>query len=302
MNTWLVRGKALSLEHPLVMGILNTTPDSFSDGGKYYSSDAAVARAEEMLAEGADIIDVGGESTRPGAAAISEEDELRRVIPVVRGIAAARPDATISIDTTKTVVARAAIEAGAHIVNDVSGLRFDPAIAGVCATTRAGLVLMHSRGDDVTELASFEHASYGDVVSDVQAELDDAFAIALEAGVPRESIALDPGIGFAKRGVHSLSLLGSLPTLAALGYPILVGVSNKRFIGEITGVTDPARRTAGTLGANVAALALGARIFRVHEVRPAREALDVAWAILHGVSAGIATEGVTVPAADTHRR
>jgi dihydropteroate synthase len=282
MKYWSVRGKELSLDRPLVMGILNTTPDSFSDGGTYYASDAAVARAGEMLAEGADIIDVGGESTRPGAAAISEEDELRRVIPVVRGIASRHPQATISIDTTKTVVARAALDAGAHIVNDVSGLRFDPAIAGVCATTRAGLVLMHSRGDDVTELASFEHASYSDVVADVRAELDDAFSIALEAGVSRDAIALDPGIGFAKRGDHSLGLLGGLPTLAALGYPILVGVSNKRFIGEITGVADPARRTAGSIGANVSALALGARIFRVHEVRPAREALDVAWAILSG--------------------
>lgn len=263
------------------MGILNTTPDSFSDGGRYYPSDAALERASEMLAEGADIIDVGGESTRPGAAAISEDDELRRVIPVVRGIASRHPEATISIDTTKTVVARAAIDAGAHIVNDVSGLRFDPAIAGVCGSTGAGLVLMHSRGDDITELASFHHASYGDVVNDVRVELDEAFTIALEAGVRPESIALDPGIGFAKRGAQSLALLAGLRTLASLGYPILVGVSNKRFIGEITGVTDPALRGAGTLGANVSALTLGARIFRVHEVRPAREALDVAWAILN---------------------
>lgn len=281
MHSWSVRGKNLSLSRPLVMGILNTTPDSFSDGGRYYPSDAALERASEMLAEGADIIDVGGESTRPGAAAISEDDELRRVIPVVRGIASRHPEATISIDTTKTVVARAAIDAGAHIVNDVSGLRFDPAIAGVCGSTGAGLVLMHSRGDDITELASFHHASYGDVVNDVRVELDEAFTIALEAGVRPESIALDPGIGFAKRGAQSLALLAGLRTLASLGYPILVGVSNKRFIGEITGVTDPALRGAGTLGANVSALTLGARIFRVHEVRPAREALDVAWAILN---------------------
>jgi dihydropteroate synthase len=281
MHSWSVRGKDLSLSRPLVMGILNTTPDSFSDGGRYYPSDAALARASEMLAEGADIIDVGAESTRPGAAAISEDDELRRVIPVVRGIASRHPEATISIDTTKTVVARAAVEAGAHIVNDVSGLRFDPAIAGVCGSTGAGLVLMHSRGDDITELASFHHATYGDVVNDVRVELDEAFTIALEAGVRPESIALDPGIGFAKRGAQSLALLAGLRTLASLGYPILVGVSNKRFIGEITGVTDPALRGAGTLGANVSALTLGARIFRVHEVRPAREALDVAWAILN---------------------
>lgn len=281
MHSWSVRGKDLSLSRPLVMGILNTTPDSFSDGGRYYPSDAALARASEMLAEGADIIDVGGESTRPGAAAISEDDELRRVIPVVRGIASRHPEATISIDTTKTVVARAAIDAGAHIVNDVSGLRFDPAIAGVCGSTGAGLVLMHSRGDDITELASFDHATYADVVNDVRVELDGAFTLALEAGVRPSSIALDPGIGFAKRGAQSLALLAGLRTLASLGFPILVGVSNKRFIGEITGVTDPAMRGAGTLGANVSALTLGARIFRVHEVRPAREALDVAWAILN---------------------
>ncbi len=262
------------------MGILNTTPDSFSDGGKFYSSDAAIGRASEMVGEGADIIDVGGESTRPGAAAISEEDELRRVLPVVRGIARQHPDATISIDTTKTVVAGAALEAGAHIVNDVSTLRFDPAIAGVCAVSGAGLVLMHSRGDDVTELASFAHAAYDDVVQEVRAELDEALCIALEAGVRRESIALDPGIGFAKRGAHSIALLARLDAVAEPGYPILVGLSNKRFIGEITGVAEPTHRLAGTLGACVSALALGARIFRVHEVRPAREALDVAWTVL----------------------
>jgi len=282
MSRWVVRGRELSLSRPLVMGILNTTPDSFSDGGRYYPTEAAVARASEMLAEGADIIDVGGESTRPGAAAISEDDELRRVVPVVRGIASRHPDATISIDTTKTVVARAAVDAGAHIVNDVSGLRFDPAIAGVCATHGAGLVLMHSRGDDVTELASFEHAAYDDVVREVCAELEDAFTIALEAGVRRDAIAFDPGIGFAKRGAHSLVLLARLGDLASLGYPILVGVSNKRFIGEITGVAEPAQRQAGTLGAIVSALTLGAHIFRVHDIRPAREALDVAWAILNG--------------------
>ena len=264
------------------MGILNTTPDSFSDGGRYFSSDAAIAHADAMLADGADIIDVGGESTRPGAAAISEEDELRRVIPVVQALASRFPGATISIDTTKTVVARAALDAGAHLVNDVSGLRFDPAIAGVCATTGAGLVLMHSRGDDVTELASFEHARYGDVAQEVRAELCASLDIAIEAGVDRASIALDPGIGFAKRGAHSIALLNGLGSLAALGHPLLVGLSNKRFIGDITGVADPAARLAGTLGANVSALTRGARIFRVHEVRPAREALDVAWAILQG--------------------
>jgi dihydropteroate synthase len=282
MKTWSVRGREISLEKPLIMGILNTTPDSFSDGGRYVSSDAAESHADEMIRAGADVIDVGGESTRPGAAAVSEEDELRRVLPVVQRIARQFPDVAISIDTTKRVVARAALEAGAHIVNDVSGLRYDPAIAGVCAKAGAGLVLMHSRGEDITELASFDHARYGDVVTEVLDELSVAVAIAREAGVGDASLAVDPGIGFAKTCEHSLAMLAGLPRLATWGMPVLVGVSNKRFIGDITGVREPAGRLHGTQGAIVSALALGARIFRVHEVRPAREALDVAWAVLGG--------------------
>jgi dihydropteroate synthase len=186
----------------------------------------------------------------------------------------------LSIDTTKTAVARVALDAGVHIVNDVSALRFDPGIAGVCGRSGAGLVLMHSRGEDITELASFERATYADVGREVREELAESIALAREAGVSAECIAVDPGIGFAKRSEHSLDVLNSLPLLAELGQPILVGVSNKRFIGEITGVREPAARTSGTLGACVSALALGARIFRVHEVRAVREALDVAWAIV----------------------
>ena len=262
------------------MGILNVTPDSFSDGGRFVSGDAAVARAAELIAQGADIVDIGGESTRPGAAAVDAETEIRRVAPVIERILEGSPDAVISIDTTKTAVARAALETGAHIVNDVSALRFDPGIAGVCGRAGAGLVLMHSRGADVTELATFEHADYADVTEAVRRELSEAVALAEEAAVARECIAIDPGIGFAKRSEHSLEALRGLPRLAALGLPILVGVSNKRFIGEITGIREPAARINGTLGACVSALALGARIFRVHEVRAAREALDVAWAIV----------------------
>jgi dihydropteroate synthase len=262
------------------MGILNVTPDSFSDGGRYVTGDAAIARASQLIEEGADILDVGGESTRPGAATVDADTELRRVLPVVERILSNVPAAVLSIDTTKTAVARAAIAAGVHIVNDVSALRFDPGIAGVCARTGAGLVLMHSRGEDITELASFEHASYTDVGREVCEELAQSIALASEAGVAPESIAVDPGIGFAKKSEHSLDALQALPLLAGLGHPILVGVSNKRFIGEITGVRDPAARINGTLGACVSALALGARIFRVHEVRAAREALDVAWAVV----------------------
>ena len=262
------------------MAILNVTPDSFSDGGLYVAGDAAIAHGNALLEQGADIIDVGGESTRPGAAAVDDETELRRVMPVVERLARDLPQAVISVDTTKTVVARAALEGGAHVVNDVSALRFDPAIAGVCARLGAGLVLMHSRGADITELASFAHARYDHVAGEVAGELGTAVAIAREAGVPAASIVLDPGIGFAKRSEHSLAALAGLPTLAAMGFPVLVGVSNKRFIGEITGVREPSARQAGTLGACVSALALGARIFRVHDVRPAREALGVAWEIL----------------------
>lgn len=262
------------------MGILNVTPDSFSDGGQFLAGDAAAARANELMAQGADIIDVGGESTRPGAASVDAETEIRRVVPVIERIAGHSAEAVISIDTTKAAVARAAVQAGAHIVNDVSALRFDPGIAGTCGRAGAGLVLMHSRGDDVTELATFEHARYADVGSEVRSELAQAIALAEETGIARDSIAIDPGVGFAKRSEHSIEALRALPRLAELGLPILVGVSNKRFIGEITRVREPAARLCGTLGACVSALALGARIFRVHEVRAAREALDVAWAIV----------------------
>ena len=277
---WRVRGRTLPLDRPLVMGILNITPDSFSDGGRYVTGDEAIARARELIDQGADIIDVGGESTRPGATSVDTDMEVRRVLPIVERILGEAPGAVLSIDTTKTAVARAALDAGVHIVNDVSALRFDPGIAGVCAKTAAGLVLMHSRGEDVTELASFEHATYVDVGSEIRDELAESIALARDVGVAAECIAVDPGIGFAKKSGHSLEALHALPVLAELGHPILVGVSNKRFIGEITGVRDPAARTSGTLGACVSALALGARIFRVHEVRAAREALDVAWAIV----------------------
>ena len=279
-TVWSVRGRRLALDRPVVVGILNVTPDSFSDGGQYVTGDAAVARAASLIEAGADIIDVGGESTRPGATSVDADTEIRRVMPILERILRELPGAVLSIDTTKTAVARVALEAGVHIVNDVSALRFDPGIAGVCAKAGAGLVLMHSRGEDITELASFDRAVYADVGREVRDELATAIDLAREAGVPSDRIAVDPGIGFAKRSEHSLDALRCLPLLAELRYPILVGVSNKRFIGEITGVTEPAARTCGTLGACVSALALGARIFRVHQVRAAREALDVAWAIV----------------------
>jgi dihydropteroate synthase len=276
---WLVRGRELTIDHPFVMGIVNATPDSFSDGGRYADSDAAVAHAVELLDEGADIIDIGGESTRPGAMPVGVAEELARVVPVVAGIARARPDALISVDTVKSAVAREAIASGAHIVNDVSGLRLDPELPRLCAEHGVGLVIMHSRGT-VSEMAGFDRATYSDVATDVMRELEAAMSVAEGAGVSRAAIAVDPGIGFSKRSRDSVEMLRAIPRLAAWGRPVLVGTSRKRFLGEITGVREPAGRLNGTLGANVGALALGARIFRVHDVREHREALDVAWELL----------------------
>jgi dihydropteroate synthase len=278
---WQIRGRSLKLDRPLLMGIVNVTPDSFSDGGRFFSSDADVfAHVVSLIEDGADIIDVGGESSRPGAVPVAAKDELRRVIPIIERVARDRPDAVISIDTVKSSVAQAALEAGAHIVNDVSGLRLDPGIASVCAKSGAGLVVTHSRGNTISELGTYTHASYSAVVPEVLAELRKRVESARIGGVADACIAVDPGIGFAKKGAHSLAMLGALPQLAAWGFPILIGVSRKRFIGELTGVQNPVGRLGGTLGANVAALARGAHIFRVHDVRAAREALDVAWAIL----------------------
>jgi dihydropteroate synthase len=263
------------------MGILNVTPDSFSDGGDFFSIENALARAETMVAEGADIIDVGGESTRPqGARPVDADEERRRVLPVITALRSRFSQVAISIDTVKADVAADALREGATIVNDVSAFRLDPRMPHVCAEAGAGVVLMHSRGG-VSDMATFEHATYGpDVMGEVIDELLPRAQAAEAAGVQREAIVLDPGIGFSKRGAHSVAVLSELPRLTEMGYPVLIGVSRKRFIGEITGVREAAQRIHGTTGANVMALAGGARIFRVHDVGAARQALDVAWAIL----------------------
>jgi len=278
--TWRVKGAALALTRPLIMGILNVTPDSFSDGGRFFSRDAAVEHATRMRDEGADIIDVGGESTRPqGAAAVDAAEEIRRVIPVIGAIADRVSGVVVSVDTVKADVARAAAEAGAQIVNDVSGFRLDPRMGEICAGTGAGVVLMHSRGG-VTDMGTYAHAEYSDVVAEVLAELRQRVDAARRAGVARDRVAVDPGIGFAKRGEHSLNMLAALPALAEWGYPVVVGVSRKRFLGELAEVSEPAARVHATVGANVAALHRGARVFRVHDVAANRQALDVAWAIM----------------------
>jgi dihydropteroate synthase len=280
--SWRLRGAALPLGRPRVMGILNVTPDSFSDGGRFRGAEPALARAREMVAEGADLIDVGGESTRPGARAVSVQEEMARVLPVVAAIRA-ELDVPLSIDTRHAGVARRALDAGADVVNDVSALD-DPEMAGVVAELGAGLVLMHMRGTPATMQSL---AVYGDVAAEVAAELEPRLARALAAGIDAERIVLDPGVGFAKTAEQNLELIARLEVLVPLGRPLLLGPSRKTFIGELLGVA-PGGRDAGTVGACVAGLARGARIFRVHEVRAVRQALDVADAIFRAGEPAVA--------------
>ena len=282
---WRVGDTGIPLDRPIVMGILNVTPDSFSDGGRFDDPARAVEQGAKMIAEGADIIDVGGESTRPqGATPVSAADERARVVPVIRELARRFPATTLSIDTVKSEVAAAALGAGARIVNDVSGFRLDPRMAALCAGERCGVVLMHSRGD-VSTMGTYEHALYDDVVPAVLDELRASLDVALASGIDIGAIVLDPGLGFAKRSEHSLAMIAALPRIAALGAPVLIGASRKRFIGDLTGVRDPSARQYGTVGANVAGLLLGAQIFRVHDVAPSRQALDVAWAVMAAAGA-----------------
>jgi dihydropteroate synthase len=277
--TWQLRHRPLILDHPVVMGIVNVTPDSFSDGGQFFSASTALAQAAKLVAEGAEILDIGGESTRPQhAEPVAVDEELRRVLPVVRALAAERPDTIISVDTVKAAVAEAAIEAGAQIVNDVSGLTLDKEMVGVCAAAEAGVIIMHSRGD-VTSMATYEHATYANFLDEMLDELHGRVVAAERGGIKRERIAVDPGIGFSKRAEHSLHALACLERLVAWGYPVIVGASRKRFVGQLTGDVAPARRMWGSVGAAVAAYERGANVLRVHDVGPTRQALDVVAAI-----------------------
>jgi dihydropteroate synthase len=256
-----------------VMGVVNVTPDSFSDGGVHLDPGAAVAAARRMLAEGAAIVDVGGESTRPGSAGVSAEGELRRVEPVLEALSGE----PVSIDTSKAVVAARALELGAELVNDVTALRGDPALAGVVADAGAYLCLMHMRGEP---RSMQDDPRYDDVVSEVAAFLEERLAVAVAAGVPEERICLDPGFGFGKTVEHNVELLRRLGELAALGRPLLVGLSRKRSLGRLLGDPDATVGTeAASIGAAVAALDRGATIFRVHDVRAHVEALTVAAAV-----------------------
>jgi dihydropteroate synthase len=280
------------------MGIVNVTPDSFSDGGEFLDADAAIAHARRLVAEGADILDVGGESTRPGAEPVSDEEELRRVLPVLEGIAAQdwtvvgagagaapfRPQ--VSIDTSKASVARAAVAAGADIVNDVSALRADPAMVELVAASGVDCCLMHMLGEPRTMQ---REARYTDVVDEVRAFLEERLSFAVDAGVGEERIMLDPGIGFGKTAAHNLELIERLGELSAIGRPLVVGTSRKTFIGRIiadaAGEAEPVaveRRLPGTIATNVLALERGASVLRVHDVAPVRDALAVAAATLGG--------------------
>src|SRR3954468_15030501 len=262
---------------PLVMGVVNVTPDSFSDGGLYFSPDAAVAHGEQLAGEGASVLDVGGESTRPGASPVSLADEIERVVPVVERLSGF--GATISIDTRKAAVASAALEAGASIVNDVSAFRHDPSMAGVVADAGAGCCLMHMLGDDPRTMQA--DPRYDDVVSEVKAFLSERLEFAVGEGVAEERVWLDPGIGFGKTIEHNLELLRRLEEIVAIGRPVVVGTSRKSFLGRLTG-REPRDRVAATVATNVIALERGASVFRVHDVPEAVDALTVAAATLDG--------------------
>jgi dihydropteroate synthase len=258
-----------------VMGIVNVTPDSFSDGGRYLDPEAAIAHGLELAAEGAELLDIGGESTRPGAAPVGEAEELRRVVPVIEGLVAAGVSARISVDTSKASVAAAALEAGAEIVNDVSALRADPGMAELVAERGVTVCLMHMLGEPRTMQ---EDPRYDDVVADVARFLEERVRFAHAAGIDEERIILDPGIGFGKTIDHNLELLRRLDEIVALGLPVLVGTSRKSFLGRLTG-REVDGRSAATIATNVLAFERGATILRVHEVAPVRDALLVAAAV-----------------------
>jgi dihydropteroate synthase len=261
--------------NPRIMGILNVTPDSFSDGGEWFAFDEAVAHARQLIAEGAHILDVGGESTRPGAGPVAVDDELLHVVPVVRALRGA--GAQISVDTMKLTVAQAAVDAGATYVNDVTAFRHDPEMAGFVADRGCDCCLMHMLGEPRTMQ---RNPRYGDVVDEVRAFLEERAEFAVREGVREERIMVDPGIGFGKTLEHNLELLRRLDEIVTLGLPVVVGTSRKSFLGRLTGRDDPHDRVAATLATTVLAFERGATVFRVHDVAPTRDALAVATATL----------------------
>jgi dihydropteroate synthase len=264
-------------DKPLIMGILNVTPDSFSDGGKFSALDAAMRQVKLMLSEGVDIIDIGGESTRPGSDPVPADQQIERVVPVIKAIRQElSSDIVISIDTTLSEVAEAALDAGADIINDVSGGRADPAILKLAARTNAPIILMHSQG---TPKTMQDNPHYDNVVQDVLDALSESVSSALAAGVKKENIAIDPGIGFGKRKQDNLDLLAHLDAFVATGFPVLLGTSRKRFMGTICEVTEPSELVTATAVTTALGVMAGVRMFRVHDVKENRQAADVAWAI-----------------------
>ena len=270
-RTWLIRDGEISLEKPVIIGVVNVTPDSFSDGGHLPSAEAAISHGRKLVADGCQLLDIGGESTRPGAVPVSVHDEIARVVPVIAGLAHANVG-PLSVDTRKAEVARAALDAGAAVVNDVSGGRFDPNLPKLVCDSGAGVILMHMRGTPAT---MDEHARYGHVAAEIAGELGSLAHQAEQAGIARERIVIDPGFGFAKSASQNLRLLDELATIVAVGYPVAVGLSRKRFLGAATGrpVEDRDRATAV---ACALAWERGARLFRVHDVALTREALALA--------------------------
>lgn len=273
---WLTSRREFSLDRPLIMGILNLTPDSFSDGGRYIDPERAVEHALLMEAEGADIIDVGGESTRPGAPLIQAAEESARIIPVIEQLSQ-KLSCAISVDTWKSVVADRALSAGAEIINDISGFNFDPKMAGIVAGSGAAAVLMHTRG---TPDEMQKNTGYADLMSDVMKGLQGSVSQALQAGVERERIAIDPGIGFGKSAAGNLEVLRRLRELAGMGFPILSGTSRKSFIGKILKRESASERLFGTAATVALSVANGAQILRVHDVRAMRDVADMSHAIL----------------------
>ena len=267
-STWKVREDGAFR----LMGVVNVTPDSFSDGGLYLDPSEAIARGLELEAEGAAILDIGGESTRPGAAPVAEEVELRRVLPVIEGLVSAGTKAQLSIDTYKGAVATAALQAGATLVNDVTALRGDPEMAGIIADAGADCCLMHMLGDPRTMQLD---PRYEDVVSDVKAFLVERMSLAVDEGVAEEHILLDPGIGFGKTVRHNLELVRRIHELVTVGRTVVIGTSRKSFLGKLTG-REAQERVAGTIATNVLAYERGVRVFRVHDVAPVHDALEVA--------------------------
>lgn len=275
-SAWVTPRREFTLARPLIMGILNLTPDSFSDGGLYTSPDSALEHALRMEAEGADIIDIGGESSRPGAAPVSAGEEARRIIPVIERLSKISGCA-ISVDTWKSEVARPAVSAGAEIINDISGFGFDPDMAAVAAQSGAAAVLMHTAGRPDTMQ---RNTVYGDLMSEITAELQNSVARAVDAGVARNRIAIDPGIGFGKDLSGNLEILRRLGELKSLGLPILVGTSRKSFIGTVLGQVSASARLHGTAATVALSVANGASILRVHDVRAMRETADMARAVM----------------------